>query len=134
MAAAWHDGCDYFYQSNDDVQFVTKAWARIFVETLKMNSFRTNFGVVGALDLNNNLVLTQSFVHRTHQQIFGSHFPMTIKNWHLDDWISQVYPQNSTFRYAECREDKRWYENEVFRGRRLIENWMRLTDVMHNTE
>jgi hypothetical protein len=27
----------------------------------------SNYGVVGALDENNHLVLTQSFVHRTHQ-------------------------------------------------------------------
>ncbi|EKX33603.1 hypothetical protein GUITHDRAFT_120192 [Guillardia theta CCMP2712] len=139
MAAAWQDGCDYFYQSNDDVQFVTRAWAKTFVETLQTSLVRANFGVVGAVDLNNNLVLTQSFVHRTHQHIFSSHFPMTIKNWHLDDWISQVYPENATFRlknvfikntnmYAECREDKTWYENEVLRGRRLIQDWMKMAE------
>jgi hypothetical protein len=45
-----------------------------------------NYGVVGGLDLNSHLVLTQSLVHRTHQTMFGSHLaPTTINNWHLDD-------------------------------------------------
>lgn len=66
-------------------------WASKFVSTLRASRIRPNFGVVGGLDENNHLVLTQSFVHRTHQEIFGMHFPRTIKNWHLDDWISTIY-------------------------------------------
>jgi hypothetical protein len=97
MLAAWQDGCEYMYQSNDDVEMVTPGWASKFVDTLRASPMRSNYGVVGGLDENNHLVLTQSFVHRTHQEIFGRHFPQTIKNWHLDDWISTLYGPEATF-------------------------------------
>ncbi|KAJ1483771.1 hypothetical protein T484DRAFT_1799057 [Baffinella frigidus] len=81
------------YQSNDDVEFVTPGWAPQFVSIISPpeGRARSRLGVVGARDLNNGLVMTQSFVHRTHHEVFGAHFPSTIKNWHLDDWISTVY-------------------------------------------
>src|SRR4051794_1232826 len=75
-------------------------------------------GVVGALAERNKVILTQSMVHRTHQTIFGTHFPyvnrkggeccrrwaidlipfpsISMRNWHLDDYMSSIYP-GSTF-------------------------------------
>ena len=85
MKAAYADGCDYLYQSNDDVSFVSSGWASHFVDALRASPLRANYGVVGGLDLNNHLVLTQSLVHRTHQTMFGSHLPPAINDWHLDD-------------------------------------------------
>ena len=86
MKTAYADGCDYLYQSNDDVSFVSSGWASHFVDVLRASPLRANYGVVGGLDLNKHLVLTQSLVHRTHQTMFGSHLaPTTINNWHLDD-------------------------------------------------
>ncbi len=61
------DGCEYLYQSNDDVQFISDGWTDTFVSVLKSSPVAPNYGVVGALDINNPLVLTQSMVHRTHQ-------------------------------------------------------------------
>ena len=119
MKAAYADGCDYLYQSNDDVSFVSSGWATHFVDALRASPLRANYGVVGGLDLNNHLVLTQSLVHRTHQTMFGSHLaPTTINNWHLDDWMSTLYGPRATShlkhvhmrntnkfgtRYSECR-------------------------------
>jgi len=52
------------YQSNDDVEFVTPRWPKRFVDVLNHSSVAANFGIVGATDLNNPIVMTQSFVHR----------------------------------------------------------------------
>ncbi len=138
MKAAYADGCDYLYQSNDDVSFVSSGWASHFVDALRASPLRANYGVVGGLDLNNHLVLTQSLVHRTHQTMFGSHFPPTIKNWHLDDWISTLYGPRATShlkhvhirntnkfgtRYSECREDEKWLRKERERGQRTLARW-----------
>ena len=74
MSQAYSDDCEYFYQSNDDVKYITP-WIHRFVGTLRSNKVLSNFGVVGALDVQNRMSLTQSMVHRTHQRIFGQHFP-----------------------------------------------------------
>ena len=100
---------------------------------------RTNYDVVGGLDLNKHLVLTQSLVHRTHQTMFGSHLaPTTINNWHLDDWMSTLYGPRATShlkhvhmrntnkfgtRYSECREDEKWFRKEIERGQRTLARW-----------
>ena len=36
-------------------------------------------------------IFTQSFVHRTHLEIFGFLYPPVFRNWYSDDWISEVY-------------------------------------------
>ena len=36
-------------------------------------------------------LLTQSFVHRTHYDIFGYYYPKEIMNWGIDDWITEIY-------------------------------------------
>jgi len=138
MRAAYEDGCEYMYQSNDDVEFVSAGWTERFVAALQGSKIAPNFGIVGAQDLNNPIVMTQSCVHRTHQDILGSHFPHTIKNWHLDDWSSSVYGPEATFhlkdvhirntnrfgtRYTECREDERWFRNEVIKFGAMLSKW-----------
>ena len=138
MKAAYADGCDYLYQSNDDVSFVSSGWASHFVDALRASPLRANYGVVGGLDLDNHLVLTQSLVHRTRQTMFGRHLPPTINNWHLDDWISTLYGPRATShlrhvhmrntnkfgtRYSECREDEKWLRKERERGQRTLARW-----------
>lgn len=83
--------CDYFYQMGDDIKILTSGWEKTFIEKLKENN---NIGVVGPLDINNKNLLTQSFVHKTHLDIFGEYYPKEIKNWHIDDWITKVYQPN----------------------------------------
>ena len=82
--------CDYLYQSGDDIKFLSSGWEDIFITKLRKND---NFGVVGPWDVlyNDGRILTQSFVHVTHLQIFGFYYPSKIDNWYVDDWITSIY-------------------------------------------
>lgn len=85
---AYDKGFDYFYQLGDDIEIITKNSITSFIKTLKeMN----NIGVAGPLDTNNPNLLTQSFVHKTHMNIFGFYYPHEFTNWHCDNWIQEVY-------------------------------------------
>ena len=97
---AYEDGCQYFYQCGDDVQFLTYNWIDDCINQLIANQ---QIGLTGPLDLgrlNANKIChpgqeqflqTQSFVGRKHMEIFGYYFPEEIKNWFCDDWITKVY-------------------------------------------
>jgi hypothetical protein len=90
---AYDDNCDYFYQCGDDIQFYTKGWVNDSIEMLQKYN---NIGLTGPNNNNNN-ILTQAFVSRTHMQIFGSFFPENIINWGCDDWYNIVYSPNFYF-------------------------------------
>lgn len=96
---AYREGCDYFYQCGDDICIMDKGWETVFINLLGKLQ---NLGVVGPFDwgrhlydIENNVkqkfLLTQSFVSRTHYEIFGFYFDPRIKNWFCDDWITYVY-------------------------------------------
>jgi len=90
---AYQEGYDYFYQIGDDIvslgSFFSKPdFSTVFVQKLQAMN---NIGVTGPYDQNNPKVLTQSFVHRTHMDIFGFYYPPELKNWFCDDWIQHVY-------------------------------------------
>jgi len=87
---AYNDGCDYFYQCGDDMEFKTKNWINDSINMLKS---KNNIGLTGPIN-NNNRILTQSFVSRKHMEIFGWYFPKEIKNWCCDDWYNIVYHPN----------------------------------------
>lgn len=95
---AFADGCDYFFQVNDDTVIVSTHWADSFVNALASNPVHPNLGITGPVDTNNDRILTHAFAHRTHIEIFGSFFPAAFKNWWSDDWISTVYGSLHTFR------------------------------------
>lgn len=84
---AYHDACDYFFQCGDDIQFTTKGWVNDCIKLLENNN---NIGVSGPIN-NNARILTQTFVHRKHMEIFNFYFPERIVNWCIDDWINLVY-------------------------------------------
>jgi hypothetical protein len=84
---AYDDGCDYFYQCGDDISFDTKGWVNDCIAVLEDNE---GIGIAGPVN-NNNLIITQGFVSRTHMKIFGEFFPETILNWGCDDWYNHVY-------------------------------------------
>ena len=84
---AYDDGCDYFYQCGDDIEFKTKGWINDSINMLKS---KNDIGLTGPIN-NNNRILTQSFVSRKHMEIFGWYFPEEIKNWCCDDWYNMVY-------------------------------------------
>ena len=53
---------------------------------------------MGPLDSNNERILTQSFVHRTHLDVFGVHayYPAAFRNWYSDNWATRVYGRAGT--------------------------------------
>lgn len=64
MQDAYDDGCDYFYQINDDTLIKTVGWAEVFTRELRNNPLGRNVGVTGPADTNNRRILTHAFVHR----------------------------------------------------------------------
>jgi len=98
---AYEEGCDYFFQVNDDTVIVSKDWASSFITALFSNPIYPNLGITGPVDTNNDRILTHAFAHRTHIDIFGAFFPKAFKNWWSDDWISTVYGSLHTFRMYE---------------------------------
>jgi hypothetical protein len=102
---AYDDGCDYFFQSGDDIRFMGNNWVS---DSILMLEQHNGIGLTGPMDYgrikNNNsrslpggdrFIQTQSFVSRKHMEIFGFYFPEEIKNWFCDDWITKVYyPKN----------------------------------------
>jgi hypothetical protein len=94
------DNCDYLYQIGDDVEILTSGWEDKFINKLQELD---NVGVVGPLDLGNGSILTQSFVHKTHLDIFENYYPNELVNWHIDDWITEVYKPNNSFIMEEIK-------------------------------
>jgi hypothetical protein len=84
---AYGDGCDYFFQCGDDIEFKTKNWINDCIMTLQKSN---DIGLVGPIN-NNPRILTQSFVSRKHMELFGYYFPPEIINWFCDNWINEVY-------------------------------------------
>jgi hypothetical protein len=91
---AFDDGCDYFFQCGDDIEFKTKGWIS---ECINQQIKHNNIGVTGPVDINNMRLLTQSFVSRNHMELFGYYFPPEIVNWFCDDWINEVYKKIGRF-------------------------------------
>ena len=90
-------GCTYLYRINDDTEFKTP-WTSAFVSTLASFS-PPNIGVVGpTCHEGNTAIMTHDFVHRSHIDIFGTHYPPELTDWWLDDWISLVYGDDRTLK------------------------------------
>uniref|UniRef100_A0A6C0EXJ6 Glycosyltransferase n=1 Tax=viral metagenome TaxID=1070528 RepID=A0A6C0EXJ6_9ZZZZ len=90
---AYDENCDYFYQCGDDINFKTKGWVNDCILTLRKNN---DVGITGPIN-NNNMIITQAFVSRTHMKIFNYFFPEEIINWGCDDWYNWVYKPNHFF-------------------------------------
>lgn len=138
---AMKDGADYFYQVNDDLTLVTPGWLTNFTTTLDS---RGGFGVVGPSDEFNELkcqVLTMSMVTRVHYDIFGTYYPVEMKDWKTDRWLTWVYGKEGTncwkdmvanngaakTRYAYC--DFLAWRILVEWGERRIEEWKALNST-----
>jgi hypothetical protein len=99
---------DFLYQIGDDITLLTDNWEELFISDIKKNNF---IGVTGPDDINNSSgILTQSFVHVTHLSIFKSYFPKEIKNWYIDDWITNVYDakRNMKIKVRNCGGEPRY--------------------------
>jgi|TARA_Y100000992_G_scaffold302554_2_gene277273 hypothetical protein len=122
---AFNENCDYFFQCGDDIIFTTTNWINDSIDTLKLHN---NIGITGPIN-NNNYILTQTFVHRTHMNIFGFYFPEDIYNWCIDDWINQVY-RNEYF-YPLYNH---YCGNEGGEPRYLIDNKYRFNNINKDKE
>lgn len=131
---ALEDGNFYFYQLNDDVEILDPGWTGEFVRILEK---RKGLGVVAPNDVMWNCRLyTQSFVSVTHFEIFGYYFPLEIKDWYSDNWITEIYgseystccsnsrikniSQGQT-RYSVCRHPD--WKDEVSKGKLAFQSW-----------
>ncbi|XP_013382328.1 uncharacterized protein LOC106153086 [Lingula anatina] len=103
MIAAYNDSMDYLYRINDDTKMVTKSWTETFISELsKFNP--PNVGVVGPNHQGGNTaIMTYDFVHRTHIDIFGFHYPAVFTGWFADDWITEVYKPNRSKKIANVK-------------------------------
>jgi len=90
---AYREGCDYFFQCGDDIDFQTSGWVNDAISTLQQNE---DVGLTGPIN-NNNRILTQAFVSRKHMEFFGRFFPEEIINWCCDDWYNWLYQPDHFF-------------------------------------
>jgi hypothetical protein len=98
---AYTAGCDFMYRINDDTEFLTPKWTSKFVSAL--HGFTPPLrGVVGpTCHEGNAAILTHDFVHRSHLDVFPTHYPPQLTDWWLDDWISFVYGGQNTCKLAD---------------------------------
>ncbi len=120
---AFNENCDYFFQCGDDIVFTTENWINDSIDTLKVHK---NIGVTGPIN-NNNQILTQTFVHRTHMNIFNFYFPEDIVNWCIDDWINLVYKIGYFFPLKN-----HYCSNNGGNPRYLIDNKYTIIDINTN--
>jgi hypothetical protein len=92
---AYEDGHEYLFQIGDDIVIETPGWTSKFIEKLKLHK---NRGVVGpknpvnfALRVGGTQVIENAFVHRSHYGLFNTFFHPSIRNWHCDEWLTQIY-------------------------------------------
>ena len=131
------NGDEYLYQLGDDIKFLNgNNWEDKFIDKLKSQN---NIGAVGPSDVRwpNRLFLTQSFVHKTHLDIFNTYYPPEIINWYIDGWITDVYGdytyqfqdiniQNMTGddpRYEPVNDNKP-YKNALNKGKDILNNYL----------
>lgn len=95
---AYSDGCDFMYQIHDDTDLLTP-WTSAFVAALR--GFEPPLkGVVGPT-CDERLLMMHNFVHRRHLEIFGTHYPVELTDWWMDDWIAFVYGKRNTRKLKE---------------------------------
>jgi hypothetical protein len=92
---AYQDGHEYMFQIGDDVVIETPGWTPRFIEKLERHKRR---GVVGpknpvnfALRVGRPQIIENAFVHRSHYELFETFFHPSIRNWHCDEWLTQIY-------------------------------------------
>ena len=80
---AYADGATYIYRINDDQSF-DSPWAKAMVDAL--TAMGPPYGVVGpACGEGATHILVVDFVHRTHHEIFPTHYPPSLMAWWMDN-------------------------------------------------
>jgi hypothetical protein len=123
---AYDDNCDYFFQLGDDMVLQSREWASVLIDSLQKRTAFPNVGAVAPTG-GSVAILVDSFVHRTHMELFGSYFPREFKNWWADDWMTMAYRLGESahfiggaqinhavvsHRYVPCMEYKAKMEHE----------------------
>jgi hypothetical protein len=140
-AQAYQDGCDYNLQLGDDMVLHGTGWNEL-IDALKTQTLRPNFGVVSPRHSGGTMrVHVMSFVHRSHYEIFGHHFPPEYYNWWADDWMTHIYnvynsaiwlaPQASISmdhivhqRYTPCASHQQRLLPSLVRTKSLMDKWL----------
>mmetsp|Transcript_13008 Transcript_13008/g.18877 ORF Transcript_13008/g.18877 Transcript_13008/m.18877 type:complete len:373 (+) Transcript_13008:147-1265(+) len=96
MRDAFKTNVSYMVRVNDDTEFKTSGWIPVAIEVL--GSYNPpNIGIVGPTCRQGNVkILTHDMVHRSHLMIFDTYYPSALRNWYVDDWISEVYGSTRT--------------------------------------
>ena len=99
--------------------------------------------------MNNQRLLTQAMVSRTHIDIFGKLYPDVFRNWYSDDWLSMVYgvshttmddrvvvvnSQTQGTRYKKNQEAGEWLQDEVEKGKRVVAQFLDFESQAHRKE
>ena len=140
---AYADGATWMYRINDD-QFFDTPWAQAFVNAL--TEMGPPYGVVGpACSQGATHILVVDFVHRTHHEIFPTHYPPSLQAWYMDNWVSQIYGKKRTKRVNSARITHlihthntrypvigfaQYSRGEVVRGRAVFEEYLSHTPGM----
>ena len=139
FAKAYADGNEYFVQLNDDVEFKSEGWLSSSIRMLP----KSTPGVIG---MNDNTwqckLYTQTLVNRIHYEIFhGQYFPLVLRNWYSDNWISSVYGEEGgkcnkaalisnghvNTRYSKC--DGRYFQEAVLEGKNKIKRYHKIRKI-----
>lgn len=82
-------GHTHFIQLNDDVRFESEGWLTSSIEMMKND---TGVRIIGFNDSTWKCKLyTQSLVDRRHYEQFkGHYFPLELRNWYSDNWITSI--------------------------------------------
>ena len=132
---AYDDNYDYFFQCGDDIEYRTPNWINDSIDALVKNN---NVGVSGPNNVDiGNTTLTQAMVSRKHMELYGYFFPPSIVNYYCDNWISEVYLPEHSFKlnqhYApnlggqpryNIAWDKTAYLNELESGRMKLNSYL----------
>ena len=83
------EGHEYLMVLGDDIVVPKdRDWLKVFIKALKKNN---NFGWSAGWS-NNDAIATQFLLHKTHVNIFGWIFPPSLRNWHCDNFLNDIYP------------------------------------------
>jgi len=90
------DGCQYFFPSNDDLEFIDKGWLETAVQTLQTHCHvGPNVGMVTFKDRGNiGRPYTFHLTHRTHLELFNfAYYPCWTASSHQDPYLFVTYRQ-----------------------------------------
>ena len=96
MSFAHLRGANYLYKLDDRVMFTSGNWTTTFIRSL-WHMPHINLGVVGPRLMGSSTdILSYSFTHSTHLDLFSYYSPDVTLEWLSDAWLTRVYGPDST--------------------------------------